>query len=640
MKNSFLFLVMIIVCQFTLFSQTCQWAERIYEENDPVGTIDRNVNHKIVVDKDGNLYLTGVAGIYSSKKINFNNGISLTTINRILFLAKYDTQGTCKYATIISNNNYEAIKSIALDDNSNIYMFGSFFGSSINFNNGISITNGNGQYDDYIAKFSNDGLCQWAKGFVGAGNEEATCIAIDSTGNILVLGNFSGSCNFGNNIKLVGMKNSDVFIAKYTKNGLSQWARQVNGKQDDRASGLSVDRSGNIFICGQFSSDSLYFDKNITMKNSNYSEVNHFKDIFLAKYDSLGGIQWAEQIKGPNDDYSTGLATDMAGNIILSGGFYESPVIFNNGKDIKTGIADAFIAKYNTHGKCIWIAQIGSEYVEFISSINSDKYGNIYASGYFSSNSTNFNNGVVLTGNKYKDAFVCSYNISGECVWAEKISSNFNEVAEYAAIDTLGNVYIEGGYDGDPLDFNNNKSLKLSKPKNNDIFLAKYSQLPRNSITTMQINPGIYCSGDSIKVPFSINGTFKENTMFVAQLSDSFGLFDNPTNLGVLTGKNAGTIKGKIPSNIKSGYYYRIRVISFDPDVKGLENSEDIIINALPTKYSLTSSGSYCVNDSGAGIKLNGSQINVSYQLYINGSKSGLAINGTGDSISFGKQNK
>ena len=54
--------------------------------------------------------------------------------------------------------------------------------------------------------------------------------------------------------------------------------------------------------------------------------------------------------------------------------------------------------------------------------------------------------------------------------------------------------------------------------------------------------------------------------------------------------------------------------------------------------YNLTGGGSYCAGDSGLVITLSGSQLNVHYQLYINGNSSGNPVNGTGTAISFGYQ--
>ncbi len=58
--------------------------------------------------------------------------------------------------------------------------------------------------------------------------------------------------------------------------------------------------------------------------------------------------------------------------------------------------------------------------------------------------------------------------------------------------------------------------------------------------------------------------------------------------------------------------------------------------NALPTAYNVTGGGGYCVGGTGVVVGLNGSDTGVSYQLYVDGLSDGLAVAGTGSSISFG----
>ncbi len=61
-----------------------------------------------------------------------------------------------------------------------------------------------------------------------------------------------------------------------------------------------------------------------------------------------------------------------------------------------------------------------------------------------------------------------------------------------------------------------------------------------------------------------------------------------------------------------------------------------VSLRPLPTAYSVTGGGSFCVGGSGVLVGLAGSTASVSYQLYIGGIATGLPITGTGTAISFG----
>ena len=62
-----------------------------------------------------------------------------------------------------------------------------------------------------------------------------------------------------------------------------------------------------------------------------------------------------------------------------------------------------------------------------------------------------------------------------------------------------------------------------------------------------------------------------------------------------------------------------------------------IVVNPLPTVYTVTGGGIYCVGGSGMHIGLSGSNVNVHYQLW-NGSTLITTVPGTGASIDFGAQ--
>lgn len=63
-----------------------------------------------------------------------------------------------------------------------------------------------------------------------------------------------------------------------------------------------------------------------------------------------------------------------------------------------------------------------------------------------------------------------------------------------------------------------------------------------------------------------------------------------------------------------------------------------ITIVSSPNVYDVTGGGAYCAGTGGLPIGLNGSQLSVQYQLYIDGNPTGTPIAGTGAPISFGNQ--
>ncbi len=119
------------------------------------------------------------------------------------------------------------------------------------------------------------------------------------------------------------------------------------------------------------------------------------------------------------------------------------------------------------------------------------------------------------------------------------------------------------------------------------------SPLALTTITTLPVGP-ISCQGE-INVSFTIDAPADAGNVFTAQLSNQFGSFINPVNIGTLNSTSAGTIMATIPSSTLNGLGYRIRVISSSPNVMGSDNGSDIIIDLLPQQLTILG------GDDGAG---------------------------------------
>lgn len=85
-------------------------------------------------------------------------------------------------------------------------------------------------------------------------------------------------------------------------------------------------------------------------------------------------------------------------------------------------------------------------------------------------------------------------------------------------------------------------------------------------ITVDKVDRGYFCFGGNsflyFNVDFTSVGNFTQTGKMIAQLSNSFGSFNNPTKIGEVNFSNSGTIACTIPDNTPVGLNYRIRVIS------------------------------------------------------------------------------
>ena len=66
------------------------------------------------------------------------------------------------------------------------------------------------------------------------------------------------------------------------------------------------------------------------------------------------------------------------------------------------------------------------------------------------------------------------------------------------------------------------------------------------------------------------------------------------------------------------------------------KNSPDITVLHTPTTFTITGGGTYPVGDVGVPVGLNGSEVGISYSLFLNNTPTGISLNGTGLALSFG----
>jgi hypothetical protein len=243
----------------------------------------------------------------------------------------------------------------------------------------------------------------------------------------------------------------DGFITKYNSLGHAEWATNIGGGVIEEGYGITVDMNSNTYITGYGNSSSTIIN-NFSTVSSGIILTSTFGlligsgagDIYIAKYNSTGQVQWATNIGGASADNGFGITTDINGNVYVTGVFANSSFInsFSTissgiiltstfGRLITTGVNDAYIAKYNSSGQALWATHIsGAVVTEQGRSITTDTNGSVYMTGLmginvsinnFSTVSSGFiilsTAGILtITPGGGSDAFIVKYNADGKCI--------------------------------------------------------------------------------------------------------------------------------------------------------------------------------------------------------------------------------
>ncbi|WP_413176349.1 Calx-beta domain-containing protein [Anabaena azotica] len=356
----------------------------------------------VSVDNSGNVYLTGVTeGAFDGINQGSNDA----------WIARYDQYGHKQWIRQLGTSSWDESWGITTDSSGNIYIGGSTLGSL----GGISA----GSWDAWLAKYDSNGNRQWTRQLGTATLDHSYgAIATDSSGNVYIAGDTSGSLGGTNN-----GNSGDAWVAKYNSNGTQQWIRQLGTSSSDNSHGIAVDSWGSIYISGS------------TYGSLQPGSQKGWDDGWAAKYNSNGTQQWIRQIGTADSENSFDVAVDNFGNVYIGG------ITYGSLEGTQVGGGDTWIAKYSqspiddntlTKARDLGILRGNQTLGDFVGDADANDY-------YRFSVDANSNFSLALNG-LGADANVAFLDITGAIIQS---SVNTSTTAEaISSVLNPGNYYI------------------------------------------------------------------------------------------------------------------------------------------------------------------------------------------------------
>jgi chitodextrinase len=199
------------------------------------------------VDSSGNPTIVG----YFQGTSNFG-GANLTSAGSgDIFIARYTAAGAHQWSARYGDAADQRAYGAAVDAAGNVAITGYFTGS-ISFG-GSTFTNVGGA-DIFVAKLSATGAHIWSRaiGASGTYGEVGEGVAIDGSGNVLLTGEVVDATDFGGGLLVPSTVTYDAFVAKYSPTGAYLWAHRYVADWDDHGGGIAVDGNGNVITVGDF----------------------------------------------------------------------------------------------------------------------------------------------------------------------------------------------------------------------------------------------------------------------------------------------------------------------------------------------------------------------------------------------------
>jgi len=444
------------------FAQTWQWAAI-------EGCTNFNVYPRLVPDNKGGIFMSGS---YGSAFTLQGNSMPFSSFCAF-FITKLDAGGSIVWVKPYGGKGH--CVNLAADKDGNLYMSGDFNGLSFTLDN-VVLNFDASHGSTFIAKFNNQGTLLWAKNDFT--NAEIHDINVDGSGNV----NFSGFYYNGPFIfagishpldMSANSSSYDGFVARYSTNGEPLWARVLSGPVSEQVTAVASDDNNNVYIGGIFNSNhpgfsdtTLDLDKTDTAVNSN--------DIFAAKYNSSGKLQWVRSAGGnaTASESSPSICVDGPGNITLASDFRLDSITFDHAITIygKNWCTETLLVQYDPNGTVKW-ARSSDGNLRIQSNSLTTRNGNVYLFGEFSGTINSITPPLNTAG--MFDMYLAELDATGQWKWGVGIGSNGNDLAERITADNNGNLYLAGTTQSASITLNGHTYSGPMGSQNGDLFYGK-----------------------------------------------------------------------------------------------------------------------------------------------------------------------
>ncbi len=296
-----------------------------------LGGTCNQVATSVALDPAGNIY---VGGFTTSPVPSFpvTVGPMVTQPGGLMpgdgFVARLSADGTqLGYCGYVGGTGSDAVYAIAVDSSGHAYV-----GGSTTSRQGLPVTVGpmltapdSDELDGFVAKVKPDGSGFDYCGYVGgAGLDEITAVALDTTGALVV----GGQTTSVEGLPVSGGPDQthngivDAFVGKVRPDGTGfAWLGYVGGASNDSIGGLAATSDGGVVIAGMTNSDESTFPvltgPDLTF-NTTVGKLN--SDGYVAKVRSDGSaLEYCGYLGGDLVDSALDVAVDASGVVVVAG---------------------------------------------------------------------------------------------------------------------------------------------------------------------------------------------------------------------------------------------------------------------------------------------------------------------------------
>ncbi|MBL8090073.1 MAG: SBBP repeat-containing protein [Anaerolineales bacterium] len=329
-----------------------------------LGGADRDVINNIVLDENGNIYVTG------NSRASWGSPLQPFSSYQDGFIAKLNSSGTLLWHTFldvsVDGTLMGHLTGIDFDEDGNIFVTGNSEGDWDIVDTPLNPHSGDN--DIFVAKLTHSGDFSWYTFLGGTARDTASRIAIGDDGNIHIVGTSNGT--WGSPVRAFSGTFWNAFVAEIDSSGTLLWNTFL-GAGRDWGGGIKLDEFGNIYVVGTSSSS---WGSPIRAFEGFFGALNGF----TTKLNTNGSLVWNTFLgNGSNESYAVGIDDD--GYLYIVGSSCSS---WGNPFNSISNCPDGNIIKLENTGELIANGYIGGEGSDYSSSLFVQDSENIFVMGF------------------------------------------------------------------------------------------------------------------------------------------------------------------------------------------------------------------------------------------------------------------
>jgi len=185
----------------------------------------------VVVDSQGYVYSVGTTAGSLDNQINPGGND--------VFLIKRDHAGNDVWTQLLGSAANSAGFAVAVDGDDNVVVTGQTAGE-------LDEEAYGGLMDTFVTQYDSEGAEQWTRQASPSANDNGLALTIDSSNNIYISGLSRGIIGSGETYS----GGSDAFVTKLDSSGTLVYDEQFGDSGDEMATAITVDSSGNVYVAG------------------------------------------------------------------------------------------------------------------------------------------------------------------------------------------------------------------------------------------------------------------------------------------------------------------------------------------------------------------------------------------------------